>query len=204
MRSWKAELPKKTVSLVVRLFLFKDDKNGENNKMNNKNDNFITAKEASKKLGIPLSTLYRLSQQGRIKVVRIGGRWYYPETAVDNYLSCQYTPFHSRLNQDPPERREYPRMNCYIECFLSVPLPNREIIPNGIIKNMSGGGLLINTDDSNILLEDPLDIRFEIYSNVKTIISVKARVIRKNKDMIGIKFRKIDESYKDQIIKYIG
>lgn len=175
--------------------------------MENRQNKFLTAKEASQRLGIPLSTLYRLSRNGSIKSMHIGNRWYFPETEIDGYLSCNPFDKHflTRINE-PKERRSYPRVNCHIECNCSIDLPGKDAVLRGVIKNVSGGGLLLR-DEYNvnkIQLEDPIKLEFSLDDNEETIIKVNGRVVRKVDFGCGIKFRNINKDCEDLVIKFVG
>lgn len=181
----------------------------ETDNRQDKNIKFITAKEASQRLAIPLSTLYRLSHNGTIKSMHIGNRWYYPETEIEAYLSCNSFNEHfpKRINE-PKERRFYPRVNCNIECYYFIDLLEKNELLRGVIKNISGGGLLL-CDEYNvnkIQVEDPvkLEFRLNVDDNGDTIIKVNGRVVRKVANGCGIKFRNINKDCENLVVNFVG
>lgn len=178
-------------------------------KRQDKTKKFLTANEACQRLGIPLSTLYRLSRNNIIKSMHIGYRWYYPETEIEKYLSCiPSRGIYPERADEPKERRNYPRMNCSIESYYSVDLPEKNISVNkAVIKNICAGGLLLqdeyNIDD--IKLEDPVNLEFRIKTdNKETVIKTNGRIVRKTDDKCGIKFRNIDKESQNLITQFVG
>lgn len=174
-----------------------------------KNSIFLTAKDASDRLGIPLSTLYRLSNQGSIKSMHIGGRWYYPKDEIEKYLSCEQSiQSYSTRDRDLPERRSYPRINCQTECDYSIDLPENYKVFKGIIRNISGGGLLLydkyNID--NVKVDDPikLELRLNLDGNNETLIQSKGRIVRKANNGCGVKFRDLNKESQNLIKQFVG
>lgn len=53
--------------------------------------NILTARQVSKYLCIPLRTVQHLSKQGKIKSFKIGSRWRYLRTDIENYGPCYHT-----------------------------------------------------------------------------------------------------------------
>ncbi|MDM8516192.1 helix-turn-helix domain-containing protein [Desulfobacterales bacterium HSG16] len=50
------------------------------------NDQIFTIQELSKYLKIPLSTLYKLAQEGKLPGQKIGKHWRFRKKAVDRWL----------------------------------------------------------------------------------------------------------------------
>lgn len=50
----------------------------------------LTIEEASIYLRIPLSTLYKLAQDGKIPCQKVGRHWRFRKEAIDNWLDDQY------------------------------------------------------------------------------------------------------------------
>jgi len=46
----------------------------------------LTIEEASKYLRIPLSTLYKLAQDGKIPCQKVGRHWRFRKETIDNWL----------------------------------------------------------------------------------------------------------------------
>lgn len=175
--------------------------------MNRKTD-FLTAKQVSRYLNIPLRTIHRLSKQGRIKSIKIGGRWFYKKSQVEEYLlfGTDFRSLPITRNEELPERRACPRMNCRIECDYSIDLPQKNEVQEAIIKNIGGGGLLLKSGFNNVSLEDPVNIRFVLYPELESRVTIeaRARIVRKTDSGFAVKFRNMDENFQESIIRYVG
>ncbi|PKN81175.1 MAG: DNA-binding protein, partial [Chloroflexi bacterium HGW-Chloroflexi-8] len=51
----------------------------------------LTIEEASKYLRIPLSTLYKLAQDGKIPCQKVGRHWRFRKETIDKWLGDQFT-----------------------------------------------------------------------------------------------------------------
>lgn len=106
------------------------------------------------------------------------------------------------------DRRLYPRINSNFDCLYSINLaPFKEISSNGIIKDLSAGGVFIYNNELNkIDINDPVDLRFVLVSDNNQNIDIKTngRIVRKTQNGLGIKFKNIDEELKNRIIEYVG
>lgn len=174
---------------------------------------FLTAKEISECFRIPLNTVYRLSNSGKIKGVKIGKQWRYARNDIEKYLSGELDVegFNIYPEKEVEERRAYPRMNCNFQCRYRINIPPQEdFISYGSIKNISGGGVFLHdTADKLELIQagDPIDIIIDFIPDTKrqeAIIDTKGRVVRKTRDGLGIKFRNIKDEFKDLIVQHVG
>jgi len=52
----------------------------------------LTIEEASKYLRIPLSTLYKLAQDGKIPCQKVGRHWRFRKETIDNWLDERSVP----------------------------------------------------------------------------------------------------------------
>lgn len=179
-------------------------------KMRNNKD-LLTAREVSEYLRIPLRTIHRLSKDGKIKAVKIGKQWRYRRFDIEQYYSLG-TDFSKepvrRLNEFV-ERRTYPRINSNLKCQFSINLPSfKGINDEGIIRNLSAGGvsLFIQRERMReVEIDDPIDLDFNLNGKRESInVKVEGRILRKNGNGLGIKFREISSEVKDRIIKYVG
>ena len=50
----------------------------------------LTIEEASKYLRIPLSTLYKLAQDGKIPCQKVGRHWRFRKETIDHWLDDQF------------------------------------------------------------------------------------------------------------------
>lgn len=177
------------------------------------NDNgekdFLTAKEISKSLRIPLNTIYRLTKRGVIRGVKVGKQWRYNKYDFEKCLAGEFNSRNIHLERFK-ERMAYPRMNCNFNCKSKVNiLGQKELcLADGYIANISANGaFLINKHNlSQISIGDPIDIDFDLVSDVDGTthnIYVKGRVVRKAYDGVGIKFRHINEKYKNLINQFV-
>lgn len=121
-------------------------------------ENLLTAEEVSRILRIPLPTIYRLTQQAKIRAVKIGKHWRYRKEDIERYLQfgTDFSREPSRrvydtlenaqgpaslktfLNSEQlspadkawplNERRAYPRINTNFKCNYSIDLPPFKII----------------------------------------------------------------------------
>lgn len=192
-------------------------------KNNIKNVHFLTSKQVSKYLFIPLRTVQRLTKEGKIKGVKIGKQWRYKRADIEYYIS-RGTDFSGEPERIPGnitktpgihreagfiERRAFPRINSSLNCRYSVNLaPFKDTNSEAIIKNLSAGGaaLIIQGEEINkIDTGDPIDLDFDLTRKRETLnIKIEGRIVRKDGAGIGIKFRDIDEETKNKIIQYVG
>lgn len=162
----------------------------------------LKAKETSEILRVPLSTLYRLTKQGRIKGIKIGRQWRYKREDVIRY-------FNAGIGFERTERRRYPRINCHIVCQLKICIVDtKDIESAGLIKNISAGGALVETPEEiirHICIEDPMDLKFTLELNDENmLVRSEARIVRQENNNFGIKFRELKEEIKDRILDYVG
>lgn len=179
--------------------------------MNNNDENvFMTTKEISEYLRIPLSTIYRLTKNGSIKGIKIGKQWRYSKTDIEKYFRGGIDTVNAHLNEFT-ERRVYPRMNCNFQCKSSIHIEGLKEICEGecTVANVSAGGVYLK--NIGCCLEktdigDPIDMDFSLVSDIDETthdIHAKGRVVRKTYEGIGVKFRHIKDEYKDIITDFI-
>lgn len=175
------------------------------------NNNFLTSKQAGKILGIHQRTIQRLTKQGKIKGVRIGKLLKYRKVDIDKYLlsGTNFSKEPARIPNDFIERRLYPRINTNFNCQYSITLPPfKNINGEGIIKNISAGGVFLinrNNEIFKINIDDPVDLDFNLDINSEIInIDIKGKIVREDSNGIGIKFRNIDGETKNKIVQYAG
>lgn len=173
--------------------------------------NFLTASEISQYFIIPLNTIYRLSKNGKIKGIRIGKQWRYSREDIERLISGGISPrtLPARRNLDFTERRQYPRINCNLNCRYKVYIPSLKEFQfiTGNIRNISGGGVLLYDNPKNLInisIDDPIAFEFELTSghDLQKINTI-GRVVRTSENGVGIKFRNIDKNYQNEIINYV-
>lgn len=198
-----------------RRYLREDiEKFGPQYSLSKSQPNFLTAKEVSSNLCIHRRTLSRLSKEGKIKSVKIGGMWHYLKEDIEKYIKANidFSSEPARKHGDLEERSEqrlYPRINTNFNCNYLISLPPFKTINNtGIIKNMSGGGVLLFEGNrlGEIEIGDPIRLDFVLSQGAgrETDISANGKVVRKGRNGIGIKFKDINKEMQNRIIEYAG
>jgi len=64
----------------------------------------LTIEEASKYLRIPLSTLYKLAQDGKIPCQKVGRHWRFRKERIDNWLDDTITKSKKQTPIDDKEQ----------------------------------------------------------------------------------------------------
>lgn len=172
--------------------------------------NSFNAKQVSKYLNIPLSTTYRLTKQGKIKSIKIGGQYKYFKHDIDQYLSqnTYYSETQMQKQSSFIERRFSPRINCSIPCYIKVNISNEKNISSiSNISNISKGGTFIkyhinNNSFNYINRDDPINLKFSINGNCN--LDINGRVLRTNDQGLAIKFKNLDLTTTKQLENYIG
>ncbi len=157
----------------------------------------MTAQEVSDFLKIPLSTLYGLAKQGRIKGVKVGKHWRYLRHDILDYL-------HGKTNPDPDsnERRFYPRINCEIPTEFHIRLSRRQISAQGVIFTLSEYGAYFQDGPISfqVQVDDPVEVTFEVGDRK---IFAQGRIIHFAAG-VGIKFKGLSAADREAIRDYIG
>lgn len=161
----------------------------------------LNVSEVKKILRIPLSTLYYLTKIGAIKSLRIGKHIRYRRTDIEFYLENGFGRPSRTIT--PTERREYPRINCFVDCICKVDIPSKSYISqNASIQNISAGGLFMHIPGAyDIRNDDPVEVGFAL---AKEGITVLGRVVRIKENGVAVKYRNIPEETKEKIIRYVG
>lgn len=167
--------------------------------------NFITAKQVSEFFGIPLNTIYCYSRQGKIKSFKIGDQWRYLRADIEKYVSdnTDFSKEPERKQDTFLEHRSYPRINTNFMCQYSISLPPfKNINSDGLIKNISAGGVFISDQNglmNEVEIDDPIDVNFVLASYG---IQARGKVVRKTDMGAGIKFKDIDGEMTKRIMEY--
>lgn len=177
--------------------------------MNTKDsDKIIGAYEASEILRIPLSSLYYLSNTGKVRAIRVGRRWRYRKIDIEHYAVYGTAGLNKKQGTIRRERRQSPRINCHILCKYKVGLPNRNHSAESIIKNIGATGLFLDISNHfSAGIDDPVEMYFELgipYEENKEIIKILGRVVMITDTGAGIKYRNLPPLLKDTITKYVG
>jgi len=179
--------------------------------MMNNDKKYMTAKQVSEYLQIPLPTVYRLITQNKIKSAKIGGSIRCFTEDVHNYEDYGTTYIFNKLrkNQSPKDERENPRINTELNCRYSLDLGSNNIINEGIMRNLSLDGLFLENHENEpneIHVDDPVNLMFvlPLYEHNNKEINVNGRVRRKQDNGFAIKFRQVNERLKEDLKEYIG
>lgn len=68
--------------------------------MENKPPEFMTIEEVSEYLRVPVSSLYKLAQQGKIPASKIGRHWRFRREFIDRYIDDQVRALMSKAPDD--------------------------------------------------------------------------------------------------------
>lgn len=173
---------------------------------------YMTVKEVSRYLSLPLSTIYDLIREKKIKSTKIGGRIRCLAKDIENYdnFGTDSASNQTRTKNYQNNRRKFPRINSDFDCNYSIDLQRfKDTIVKGIILNLSPEGVFVQRGDceaSGINVDDPIVLRFSLNHKYETCreINVNGRVLRKHANGFAVKFRQIDKKLKDTIKEYIG
>lgn len=184
--------------------------NRENKKRQNIH-NFMNAYEVSAYLSLPISTVYDLTKNGRIKATRAGKKIRYKEDDIEYYLqygipaSSRYPLYESgeSLNNPTGKKRLYPRINCSLSCIINVHIPDEKRLSfTSRILNISIGGIFIenHTQDNlfnQIKNDDPIKLFFDLEGNNN--LGANGRVLRISDKGMAVKFRNLYQNTKELI-----
>lgn len=182
--------------------------------MNKQLPDLLTVKEVSHLLRVHIRTVQRLSKQGKIRAIKIGNQWRYKKPDIIQYReygieSSNIPALRNKEFVEHHDRRSYPRINSNLKCYFSVNLPPfKNINSTGIIENISACGILLicsSNTKNNIKVGDPISLDFYIPAS-KEMFNIKpeGRIVRKNNNRLGIKFRNISNKNENTIIQYTG
>jgi excisionase family DNA binding protein len=178
----------------VKIDFMKSNLNG------NHSSGLLTAREVCEQLRLPRSTVYYLTQIGKIRAVRIGKHWRYRKQDIDQYLNGQ-------VFSSPQDRRRNPRLNASLVCQWSIVIENRKSVSgSGQIQNISQGGLLVknekfNSQDNSLEADDPIELTCDEMG------TIQGRVVRVEKNghcHFAVIFRHLPEEVKQKIREFIG
>jgi len=171
------------------------------------NQNLMTAKEVSEFMRIPQSTVYYLAQEGRIKGVKVGKHWRFIEEDILRYLNIK-----KMLTSESAilikENRLHPRLNTKISAKLAIAFNDEKgDEQEGMISNLSEGGLFFTGSDIQLQVGDPVRIKFEVTGSHPCKLNVEGRIVHKQSNSkigVGIKFRNINPADQGVICHYVG
>lgn len=170
----------------------------------------LSSREVSRYLSIPLRTIQRLTKQGKIRAIKIGKKWRYKKSDIEQYsnFGTDFSMEPARNPNDFIERRAYPRINCSLNCSMNIFIPDeKKIFSIGRISNISQGGVFIKNHNNNnisnhIRTDDPINLKFDLNENDR--LKVNGRVLRIQNGGVAVKFRNIKDSVRETISKYVG
>ena len=174
----------------------------------NKESKYITVKEVRQILHIPRSTVYRLISKEKIQSIKVGGKIM---CLADNIEHCRQhgTNISGEDTFSPADRRQHSRINTYINSSYTIDLGPKLITGEGIMQNLSIGGVFLNDageELTGIYVDDPIDLKFFLpinKGNRKEVV-IKGRILRKYNNGLALKFRQVDSTIKSAIKKHVG
>ena len=161
----------------------------------------LTAEEVSSLLRISISTLHHLSRTGQVKASKVGKEWRYE--AEDIYRRLTECLYHAddQIPQGGTDRRNNPRVNCFIQGHLSLPFRDGEAsVWEGAILHLSESGILFEAykviHALRIQKEDSVKIELCLApagSGILRLNGLVRRIEENGKNRFGIQFEQHDE-----------
>ena len=161
-----------------------------------------------------MNTIYELAAKGKLRGVKVGKHWRFLEIDIANYLPKNST-----------ENREHPRMKTHITAKLSGVLPeSQNLLIEGVIRDISEGGILLITDNPHLSIGHPVRLIFTLplflssphalggdpgqkHAGMTGLFDVEGRIVHgksNGKCSCGIKFRTLSENDQERIRAYVG
>lgn len=157
---------------------------------------YLSTKQVSECLGLHSRTIKRMVKKGKIRAVRFGRLLKYRRSDIEKYFEMG-TDFVVKP-VERSDRRSYPRINTNLKCCYSINLaPFKQINSEGIIKDLSAGGVFLFDKDNEVNINDPVQMRFGFGD-------ATGKVVRKASDGVGIKFKNLKGEIKNRIVDYAG
>lgn len=145
------------------------------------NPEIMTPREVSEYLKLPLSTVYKLSQEGKLQGTKFGKHWRYLKSDIESYLTGlnamdSYGAAH--------DRRRFPRKICDVGAVFEVNVPDiKKCKGQGVIRNISVGGALleigtIRIEGQFILRGDPVVLTLETIEDPTLDEELRGTIVR--------------------------
>lgn len=187
-----------------------------NKQINGNGDRAVmTPLEVSRYLKLPLSTVYKLSQEGVIRGTKLGKHWRYLRDDVERYLTGNRTAGNAPLVASAVEKRRFPRINCSLPSRFEIDIPQiKHCEGTGIVRNLSRGGALIEINEVRlegqfIKVDDPILIQFDsgLFKIKIGDTELQGRVVRlheNSKTKVGVEFKHLDTEMSQAIAALVG
>lgn len=133
-------------------------------KLANQSSEIMTPYDVVEYLKLPLSTVYKLSQEGKLAATKFGKHWRYLKSDIESYLTGLNTMDAYGAATD---RRRFPRKVCAINAVFEVNVPDvKKCKGLGTIRNISSGGALLEIgslimEGQFMLRGDPVVLSFD-------------------------------------------
>lgn len=152
---------------------------------------------------VPLSTVYRLSKEAKVKRLNLGKDW---KSSGEGEGYLDLTPAACEPHAASvsfAEKRRFPRIPCVIPSHFKIDIPKLKVYETmGTVRNLSRGGVLIQIrepqpEDQLIEVNDIILVHFDL-DFLKMKISeneFEGRIVRvelKIKTELGVKFDGLD------------
>lgn len=130
-------------------------------------DEVMTPREVANFLKLPLSTVYKLTQEGRLRGVKLGKHWRYLASDVRLQIAAPAPTASGLLAAEAAERRRHPRIDVRMPAQFRVEVPQvKQCTGKGAIANVSRGGLMLVIDELSVQgqlvrLDDPIQVELQ-------------------------------------------
>jgi hypothetical protein len=107
------------------------------------------------------------------------------------------------MNNKEEDKRAHSRINANLSSRIVFPL--RHYAKEGVISNISEGGLCFKADSINgELINDPVKLDFVLDNQRQTSVVIEGRIVYITDDKIGVKFRYVDKVTEEELRRYVG
>lgn len=208
----------------------KQVKTAMNKQINGNGDrDVMTPLEVSRYLKLPLSTIYKLSQEATLRGTKLGKHWRYLRNDIERYLTAnrgnggvspgaRLLGVNPALPEAPPivvEKRRFPRIDCSLPSRFEIDIPQiKHCEGTGIVRNLSRGGALIEINEVRlegqfIRVDDPILIQLDsgLFKIKIGEMEVQGRVVRlheNSKTKVGVEFKHLDTEMNQAIAAFVG
>ena len=192
---------------------FRVNRNNQNNQKTMKTNQtpekrnlLLNAREVSRVLRLPLSTVYEFAVKGKLSALKVGKHWRYAQGDIQTYLQG----IHSDRWQAPEskkDKRKHPRLNSEIPAKLQGILSqNKNIQIEGLILNVSEDGILFDCMDPNFAIGDPVWLSFCLVESGKQSLILTGRIVHlvDSKSGYGIKLKHPSEFSREAVRSYVS
>ena len=175
----------------------------------------LNVHDVSRMLKIPVSTIYELARNRKLRGAKVGRQWRFLESDIiellhsDGNISGTFSP--------AGENRQHPRLKTHLPASIKGLLPetNGSVI-NGTVRDLSESSVFVATESIQaesavrpLAGDDPVEISFEIQNgNGHPIaVTVQGRVTRRVKGAVtgfAVLFKNPSSKFRKAVQAYVG